>query len=220
MRNITLLCSVHHENGLCNVGELLKILRAIEPEVVFEEMLPSHFGFYYKHRTISTLESQALTTYREFKSFQQVPVDRYEIAPDVLAEIKKGFEGVCARVEQISQEYRELDKEKNNRVYQLGFKYLNSVAYSTLMARIFEIEDQTITQMGDHNFVRALEMWRHALQERERAMIRNIYDFSRDNAFDAGIFLVGAAHKMGIIREIEKHARMEAGLISWRFAYE
>jgi len=34
MHKITLVASAHRESGLCNAEELLKILRAIEPDVI------------------------------------------------------------------------------------------------------------------------------------------------------------------------------------------
>jgi hypothetical protein len=49
MHKITLVCSAHRQNALCNAEELLRILRAIEPETIFEELRPSEFDLYYKH---------------------------------------------------------------------------------------------------------------------------------------------------------------------------
>jgi len=218
MHKITLVCSVHRENGLCNAGELLKILRAIEPDVVFEEMVPSDFDSYYRLGTKSTLESQAITRYREFKSFRQVPVDRYDMPENLLAKIKRGFDCVCDRVEQTSQEYRELNEEQHRGVNQFGSKYLNSVAFATMLVRTSEIEEKTIVETGDQLLIRGLERWRHAIQKRELEMIGNIYQYCRENVFDTGVFLVGAAHRTGIVKEMERHASTEADLINWNIA--
>ena len=220
MHQITLVCSVHRERGLCNAAELLEILRAIGPDVVFEEILPSDFDSFYKHGTKSNLESQAITKYREFKSFQQIPVDRYDMPESLLAEIKRDFDCVVDRVEQTSQEYRELNDAINHSAHQLGFKHLNSVACATMMARTFEIEEKTIIETGDRDLIRGLERWRHANQKRELVMIGNIYQYCRENVFDTGVFLVGAAHKTGIVKEIGKHASAEPDLINWNFAYD
>jgi hypothetical protein len=48
-------------------------------------------------------------------------------------------------------------------------------------------------------------------------MIGNIYEYCRENVFDTGVFLIGAAHKTGI--EIERCARSDADLIRWNFCY-
>jgi len=218
MHKITLVCSLHRESGLCNPAELLEILRAIEPDVVFEEMLPSDYDSYYKHGTKLNLESQAITRYREFKSFQQVPVDRYDMPENLLAEIKREFDCVCDRVEQTSQEYRELNEEQHRGVNQFGSKYLNIVAFATMLVRTSEIEEKTIVETGDQLLIRGLERWRHAIQKRELEMIGNIYQYCRENVFDTGVFLVGAAHRTGIVKEMERHASTEADLINWNIA--
>ena len=218
MRKITLVCSVHRENGLCNAEELLKILRAIEPEAVFEEIRPSDLDSYYK--TKWSLEAQAITKYRESKVFRQVPVDRYDMSEKLLAEIKRDVDCVFDFVEKTSQEYLLLQEEHDSSVHRQGFKYLNSVACATRMARISEIEEETIIGTRDQGLIRALERWRHAIQRRELEMIGNIYEYCRENVFDTGIFLVGAAHKTSILKEIEKYASTEAVPINWNFAYD
>ena len=83
MHKVTVVCSVHWENGLCNADELLRILRAIGPAVVFQEIRPSD------HRS---LEAQAMARYRQFKSSHQVHVDQYEM-PVNLAEMKNDLIG-------------------------------------------------------------------------------------------------------------------------------
>ncbi len=133
MHKITLVCSGHRESGLCNAEELLKILRAIEPEAVFEEIRPSEFDFYYAHGSV---EAHAITKYREFKLFQSIPVDRYEMPENLLAEIKRDFDCVIDCVVQASQEYRLLNEENHNSVRRYGFQYLNSVAFATMTARM------------------------------------------------------------------------------------
>jgi hypothetical protein len=63
MHKITLVCSIHRENGLCNAEELLKILRTIEPEVVFEEMRPSDFASYLRWEGAEPAEEEKQATY-------------------------------------------------------------------------------------------------------------------------------------------------------------
>jgi hypothetical protein len=214
-RNITLVCSSHRESGLCNAGELLRILRAIEPEVIFEEIRPSDFDSYYK--TKWSLEAQAITKYREYKLFQQVPVDRYEMPENLLVEIKRDFDSVFDCVAQASREYRLLDEKSGNSARRYGFQYLNSVAFATMTARMSEIEDEIISKTGDQRLIRGLEKWRRLIQRRELEMVGNIYEYCGENVFNAGVFLVGAAHKMGTVKEIEKYASTEADLIDWNF---
>jgi hypothetical protein len=212
MHKITLVCSVHRENGLCNAAELLKILRTIEPDVIFEEVRPSDVDSYYKW----TLEAQAIAKYFELKLFQRVPVDRFDMPGSLFATTQEVFD--C--VERASQEYLELTEENNINVQKHGFKYLNGDACATILTRISEIELETVIRTGDQSLIRGLESWRQALQKRDHEMVGNVYKYCRDNAFDTGVFLVGAGHKLAIVKEIEKYASGEGDLISWNFAYE
>jgi hypothetical protein len=217
MHKITLVGSAHRENGLCNAGELLKIFRAIEPEAVFEERRPADFDSYCKQGIGLSLEAQAITSYIEFKPLRRVPVDRYDIPENLLADIKREFDSVFDYVEQTSREYQVLNEESDKSVCQYGFRYLNSVAFATVMTRIAEIEEETINETGNQGLIRALEKWRHLIQRRETEMISVIYEYCRENAFNTGVFLVGAAHKMGIAKVIEHYASAEADLIEWKF---
>ena len=210
MHKITLVASAHRESGLCNAEELLKILRAIEPDTIFEESRPSELDSY------RPLEVRAITKYRDSKVFQRVPVDRYDIPANFVAETQRVFD--C--VKQTSQEYLVLNEEHYNSVYRYGFEYLNSSACATMMARLSEIEEKTIIGTHDAELIRGLERWRDAIQRREREMIGNIYEYCRENVFDTGVFLVGAAHKTAIVKEIEKHASTKAVLVNWNFAYD
>jgi len=47
MYNITLIGTIHWENGKCNPDELHKILEDINPEVIFDELPSSSFDMYY-----------------------------------------------------------------------------------------------------------------------------------------------------------------------------
>ena len=130
---ITLVASAHRESGLCNAEELLKILRAFEPDTIFEESRPSELDSY------RPLEVRAITKYRDSKVFQRVPVDRYDDIPaSFVAETQRVFD--C--VKQTNQEYLVLNEEHDNSVYRYGFEYLNSSACATMMARLYEIEEK------------------------------------------------------------------------------
>lgn len=217
MHDITLVLSAHRENGLCSTGELLRILLDIGPEVVFEEIRPSDVGTDYQRKTVGILESHAIARYLKFKALLRVPVDTYEASGHSMAELKRDCDCVFAFVEQSSREYQILNDENDENVRLLGFEYLNSIACSRTMIRISEIEEKTIEGSGDPALIRGLARWRHFVLERDRGMVGTIYEYCRRNAFDTGVFLVGAAHRIGIANEIEQYAGAEPELISWRY---
>lgn len=213
MRKITLVFTAHRENGLCNVGELVMILRSLEPQVIFEETHPSDFDSYYKHGTKRKLEAQAIKRYSELRVFNQVPVDRYDMPGNLFVESQKVF----AFVAQTTEEYVALDEQNAESVFRLGFSYLNSAACAAVMDRLSDIEEKVIREAGDQALIRALNNWRHFMQKREREMVSNIYEYCGDRVFDAGVFLVGVAHRTNVVKEIDRCATIERDLIDWKF---
>jgi hypothetical protein len=203
MKSITLICSAHNANGKCNVKELAKILQTIGPDVVFQEVRPSH-GW--------SVEAQAVTEYLNYKPCRTVYVDEYKVPADA-AEIKKHLDSGFEYVAEISEEYQRLKTKIDFRTHHEGFRYLNSPDFTKTNARMSEIEDEIIGgKAGD-----ALRYFRQFMRSRESEMMRNIYAHCRENAFDTGVFLVGAAHKTGIIKKIESFDGNEPGLITWNF---
>lgn len=100
MRKITLVCSLHRDNGLCNAGELLNILRTLDPDAIFGEVLQSNIDFYHPR----SLEGQAVKKFLACKSVTCVRVDQYDIPPNFRALTDSVFDFVA----EISSEYRAL----------------------------------------------------------------------------------------------------------------
>ena len=214
MPEITLVCSAHRENGLCNAAQLLKLLQRLTPDVLFEET--SLAG----RDAAWSLEAKAIARYREYRTLHRVPVDRYVVPAKLLAALRAETDRVFDCVEQTSEEYLSLKDENDRNVHMYGFQYLNSPAFAAMAARLSEIEETTISRTCDQRLIRGLEEWRRVTQSREHNMVRNIYDYCRENVFRTAVLLVGAAHKPGIIREIARHAGPEARRIAWKFAYD
>jgi hypothetical protein len=126
-------------------------------------------------------------------------------------------DSVLNYVSATSPEYLALEQEHDNAVFLQGFTYLNSLACERVMTRMSEIEERTINDSGDQGLIRALAMWREFTQRRDAAMVSNIYKYCRENAFDTGLFLVGAAHKIGVAEAIKQYASAESELVEWTF---
>jgi hypothetical protein len=215
MHKITIVCSVHTVNGRGNVEELLELFRAIEPEVIFSESRPSELDHQYRP---GRLEATAITRFRKYKSFQTVPVDKYDLPTNLLLELKREVDRVFDCVIQISQEYEQLNLENDKNVCRDGFKYLNSVDCERMMARIAEVEENTIVGTSNQELIAGFARWRSLTQRRELEMVRNIYTYCGEKLFETGVFVVGAAHKTAIVREIERYSGSKADLINWKFA--
>ena len=216
MRKITLICSTHNEHGRCTGEALLDILRIIRPQVAFVEVRPADFDA-YKRGALPILESRVITRYRQFDPCQEVPVDRYEIRADLFPRMKAEVDEVINYVGQSSEEYRQLDEEHAKSMAEGGFGYLNSAGFAAREAMMSEIEDTTIARTRNPDAIRVLERWRQHHRSREAGMVASIYEHGKANAFDTGVFLVGAAHKTGIVREIGNRTSTEPPLIDWVF---
>lgn len=216
MRKITLVSSAHRENGRCNAEELLRILRAIGPEVVFEEVRPSDSDTYHKAQW--SLEAKALSRYRESRTLRPVPVDHFN-DNDATASLYDQMNQVFGYVEQASQTYRALLEEQGRLVNQQGFQYLNSIAYEETAAKLEDIENAAIADSCNLGLIRSLQWWRDWNRRREAEMIRAIYQYCQDNSFGTGVYLVGAAHKSSLVKAIRARDGTDAALIDWDFTF-
>ena len=64
---------------ICNSDELYRIIEAISPEVIFEEILSSYFDKDYLHKSRSTLETDTINRYSETHVVKHIPIDLYNV---------------------------------------------------------------------------------------------------------------------------------------------
>lgn len=211
MPNIYLISTSHRARGLCNAEELLKILGAAKPEVIFEELRPEDVDAVYQGQNV---EPSAIKLYRNHNSIQQVAVDRFDLSECLKNDTDRLFE----LVERESPDYLQLKQILEYETAAHGFRYLNSPPCEKLSQKLDEIEDEAISKSGDHNLVRDLGNWRKHNQDRERKMLENIYEYCRANTFNVGVFLVGSAHRAGIKKLLEEFSAKESDSIRWRIA--
>ena len=211
MGRITLVCTVHSEMGLCNENELIRILEAVGPDVIFEEIHPSDFDSYYRDKSKHTLETRTVGRYLKVRPARQVPVDDFVIPEGFPRDMGILFD----YVESNNIEYRALVAERDQKTYHLGFRYLNSPEFETLSKRSRESFEKAIALSGSDGLKKILSTWNDLLRRREDSMLANIYDFSRKNLFTEGVFLVGAAHMSSIVEDIQSRMKTEANLVDW-----
>jgi hypothetical protein len=71
--------------------------------------------------------------------------------------------------------------------------------------------------MGDARLVGIFKSWVEINVRRENTMIGNILQYCRENTFDRGVFLVGAAHRQPIIEKSGKQTAASSTTIEWDF---
>jgi hypothetical protein len=208
---ITLVCTVHREMGLCNEDELIVILNAIGPDVIFDEIRQADFDSHYQDASKHTLEMRAVVRDWKVRPARQVPVDDFAIPRDFPRHIDSVFE----YAESTSIEFRALVGERDQKTFHSGFRYLNSPEFEALSKRARELFEKAIVLSGRDDLQQWLSTWNDLLLRRDASMVDNIYDFCRKSQFTEGVFLVGAEHMWSIAGIIEKRIQTENDLVAW-----
>lgn len=207
LRNITLISTVHKENGKCNADELYKIIESINPNVIFleafennyskyDQMLFSQFGV-YKER----LELKAIQLYSQNHTFDYVPVldiglsDNFQTKVKIVSENKD-----CQR---LLDNYNLLEIEG-------GFQFLNSEKSIELQEEMRELENRIIDNEMRQKVKASIDAY-------ENSMLRNIYLFCKKKSFNTAIFMCGAAHRKTITQKIMEYVTKENLNLNWKY---
>ena len=94
--------------------------------------------------------------------------------------------------------------------------FLNSLAFAEVLKRMSEIEEVTINSTSNQELILGLTIWRQVMQRREKVMVDNIYRYSQVSAFRVGVFLVGPAHRSGVVEAIQECAKTDTNSIAWK----
>ena len=195
MTRVLLLGTVHEEQGLATVPALHAILASMRPDVIFLEIPPAAFPA-YSDGTRSNLESSAARQYLESNNVAIVPVD----LPTPEDSFFTDWQYMDRRIAATSPTYRQLVDQNTLDIAIYGFPYLSSERSSNAWSAIYEAMEAAIQRLShDTRLPLIYESWRRTNELRDRAMLRNIYDYGRHNAFEKGVLLIGAAHMQSIV---------------------
>jgi hypothetical protein len=229
MYNITLIGTIHSENGKCNPNELYTILESINPEVIFDE-LPSHyFDMYFsdsfdmycvnsvllnRNTPIAPIEVKCLKKYNQNHNVKILPVDI-----DVTPKLSKHQDEILFMFQTFfrHEDYKKMDGEKETLIAQEGFNYLNSDIFLDFLERKELMEKNIMkTEIEKDKLLDIYKLF-HAEQcdNRENAMLQNIYNYSERNQYDQAVFLIGAEHKKSIIPKITDYEKLSEIKLNW-----
>jgi len=216
MYNLSMIGVYHKAKGLCNHIELCKILERIKPDVIFEETPPSYFDKYYKDKTDSRLESDAILLYMENNNVEHILVDCEIMPQDIFFRDDKELH---SWVEKRNYDYRNCIDRIAYLTEQCGFKFLNSDDYNKLNARVDLVIEDTIQNPMKEGWVHIRKKWNEHNDLRENTMLKNIYYYSKEHTYNIGVFLVGAAHRESMIKRIPKYQNEENVKVNWTLCY-
>lgn len=211
MKIVSLIGTFHAETGRANVSELQSLLERLRPEVAFLEV-PAAWG-QEEIENHSSLETGALSRYRATHSLALVPVD----APTPPESFFRSSKRLFDYIERASDKHRQLVDKNKSRITAEGFSYLNSELHEHFQSEMHDEILRILEMRRDPSLTQDYEAWRSQNDLRDIEMISNIEGYSRENEFDRGVFLVGAAHRPSIVKKSRE--RFLAGLSDVQWSY-
>jgi hypothetical protein len=214
MYNIILIGTNHKSKGICNISELYKIIKGVNPEVIFEEIAPSYFDNYYKNKTNNNLETDTILKYLENHQIEHIPID-YDNVPPI--SFFRDDQHMHERIERFSYTYRNLVDTNSFYIGKYGFRYLNSADSLNLNKALDNEIEETLKMFDDKKLFKIRKSWNDLNEIRENEMIKNIYNYSIGHKYNVGLFLFGAAHRGSIINIIQKYIETENIKLNWNY---
>ena len=212
MKCISVVFTIHEENGLANIPELCAILKRIRPVVIFLETPPGVLNQYLNGCTSNKFESASVRQYRASNRVEPVPVD----LPTQEDCFFKDIEYLQERIKGMSPDFRRLLMWDKNYVHDYGFAYLNSERCSEIWSEIYTEMRAAIGTIKDQKLAEIFESWNKTNELRENEMLKNILKYCGENAFEKGVFLIGAAHRQSIIDKLKAFSGLNH--VQWDFS--
>jgi hypothetical protein len=212
MKNITVIFTVHKDNGAANAQALLEVLERLNPEVVFLEFPEKEIESY---TSLSGLENRAIAMHLEKAHPKLVPIDNITPKPDDLHLYNTLFDFLDANSSNVSIN---MQMEVAGLIRSNGLEYLNSNKYIMAQSELEDHEAKIVSMLGDSEIKRIYRKWRSVNSEREQGMIDNIFSYCEDCETINAVFLVGAAHRRALEERIAERFYSMAD-IEWVIGY-
>ncbi len=214
MHNVTLISTEHRESGKCNSDELYQIIESINPQVIFEEEPDDEkFQKYYNEEgTFNSLEVKCIKKYLQNHDIKHIPIDISANQYLTFREWDYMFD-YFKRYNVYKQIVNEHCTLRNDD----GFIYLNSEKCMELFDKKKATERQLIEFSGFNmnELIRIYNLFHKEHDNRENAMLQNIYKYSKENDYNQAVFLLGYAHRKSIKQKIRDYKKTEMFQVSW-----
>jgi hypothetical protein len=218
MYHITLICTRHEECGKCNSDELYRIIETINPGIIFEEIPPTFFDKYYTLKTLTNLESETINKYLATHKIDHIPVDSDNLPSESFFQ---NYTHLVQRIEGLADinghKYRSAIDNNKRHSATYGFEYLNSIYCDNLYDETDNAMKKGLQTLNDDKLFQTYKLWNDIHEKRENEMLKNIYSYSKDHSYDKGIFMIGAAHRKSIMKEIKEFEKKEELKLNWSF---
>jgi hypothetical protein len=214
MYNITIISSFHKIHGECNPYKLYNIIEGLKPELIFEELSHDVFDIVYsaEHKP-QTVEAITIKAYLQKYPIKHIPVDNYPVQEsDLLSDAQIIWDN--------SSEYRELWNHKLLKLKEFGYNFLNSNECSEILNKIRRIEESFLTETNNLKLLNEHKKEKALHDTRENEMLKEIYDYSKENPYNNAIFICGAEHRLPLKNKIIEYEIKNSLKINWQFYNE
>lgn len=215
MRRVLLVCSVHRETGLATAAELCWLLGRLRPDVLFVEHSLSDFAAFLDG-SYGTLESAAVSRYRELHAVEVVPMDLHLQA----VELKQKVDDLFDRIEDASPRFCQLELANRQHTAKGGFAYLNSPTSALLQDEMQREVRTTVEAVGEPALAELYALWTRTNELRELAMLNGVEAFARQTSFRKAVLLVGAAHRQTLLERSQRPRSDGPSLVTWDFDWQ
>jgi len=215
MYNITIVFTHHSNLGKCNAGELHKIIDAISPEVIFEELPNDLSDIVYKgpEHPNEPPETASIKRYLLNHNICHIPVD-INLTQNLKGDEINHVFNFCKQY----HFYRELEEEQIKMTAQDGFAFLNSKKSMELFEEKMILEERLINVSINRNqLIHIRKLFYEEQDIRETEMLKNIYTYSKQNQYSKAIFFIGSGHQKTLIEKLEKYKTQESLKLNWTF---
>lgn len=211
MYNITVISTSHSESGRCNSDELYKIIKSINPEVIFEELPSKSFNDYYNgNLPYATLEVKCIKNYLKSHTTKHYPVD-------VANPNRPSNEILMFEKFERDAEYKKIKLEHNLLKAQKGFDYLNSDQCTDLVEKWTFIEKRILESAIQKDvFLQTYESFYEDVNNRKNAMLQNIYNYSKENQYNQAVFLLGCGHRKSMTEKTKECPKLSEIKLNWK----
>lgn len=216
MYNITLIGTIHSENGKCNHNELYAILESINPEVIFEELSSELFDIIYNANSLNlppdvVTEIKCVKKYIQNHNIKHIPVD---IDTRYISDKEQNW--MFDTFEKYD-DYNKIDNEQSLLTAQYGFDFLNSdKCFDLSEQKNIIIKNIIGVDINKNELFRIHQLFNRQDDTRENAMLQNIYNYSKENKYNQAVFLIGSGHKKSIIQKIKEYEKLSEIKLNWK----
>lgn len=217
MYNLHLIFTTHEEAGICNSKELLKIIRDINPDLIFEELEEAIHDRIYIENKQTSLETNAIKEYLNDHKILHIPVDTFKRPVKFHDDCDHMYNRILGRGGVEGFDYRKGIDSLISIKAQYGFQFLNSDYNDQLFKEIDRLKVNVLKSANDENLFHISDLERSVFEKREDVILDNIYNISKDHPYQRALLCMGSGHRNSMLKKIEQKNKESDLKLNWIF---